>query len=52
MSSHVNMILAVGNTVSPYIQIVFDERMPEYPPLSPPVHPRPAREAPERKKIL
>jgi hypothetical protein len=52
MSSHVNMILTIGNTLSPYMHNVFYERIPEYPPLSPPVFPRPAREVPERKKIL
>jgi hypothetical protein len=52
LTCHVNGIQVIGNTRSPYIAIVYYDRIPEYPPLSRPVHPRPAQEAPERKKIL
>jgi hypothetical protein len=52
MSFNVNSIDDIGNTLSPYMQIVFHDSIPEYLPLSPSVRPRPAQEAPERKKIL
>ena len=50
MSCYVNKMDGIGNTLSPYMQIVFDERIPEYPPLSLPVLPRPAKTLPKGKR--
>jgi hypothetical protein len=50
LSFTVKVLRDVGNIIYTYIAIVFHDRIPEYPRLSRPVHPRPPQVS--RKGIM